>query len=235
MKYFSNAITALVVCVGASAFAQDAKAEFPEKSITVMLPFGPGGGTDMLTRSFDIYAKDVFGHNFTIEYRPGGGSAVGTTALAREDADGYTIGGMLHTVADELDTLTPESLLAGYGDRLATTLDAVGIDTAAEKTELDDEWVSAVADGDVDALSLTDAAAILALDESTPDSEAIVLETRDHLLMGMTTAVLDVDAVAAKLDVDLTGQEVQQAIEGRATLTLTELAAIQAVIDGREL
>jgi len=142
---------------------------------------------------------------------------------------------MLHTVADELDTLTPESLLAGYGDRLATTLDAVGIDTAAEKTELDDEWVSAVADGDVDALSLTDAAAILALDESTPDSEAIVLETRDHLLMGMTTAVLDVDAVAAELDVDLTGQEVQQAIEGRATLTLTELAAIQAVIDGREL
>ena len=142
---------------------------------------------------------------------------------------------MLHTVADELDTLTLESLLAGYGDRLATTVDAVGIDTAAEKTELDDEQLSAVADGDVDALSLTDAAAILALDESTPDSEAIVLETRDHLLMGMTTAVLDVDAVAAELDVDLTGQEVQQAIEGRATLTLTELAAIQAVIDGREL
>ena len=142
---------------------------------------------------------------------------------------------MLHTVADELDTLTPESLLAGYGDRLATTLEATGIDTAAEKTELDDEQLSAVADGDVDALSLTDAAAILALDESTPDSEAIVLETRDHLLMGMTTAVLDVDAVAAELDVDLTGQEVQQAIEGRATLTLTELAAIQAVIDGREL
>ena len=142
---------------------------------------------------------------------------------------------MLHTVADELDTLTPESLLAGYGDRLATTVDAVGIDTAAETTELDDEQLSAVADGDVDALSLTDAAAILALSESTPDSEAIVLETRDHLLMGMTTAVLDVDAVAAELDVDLTGQEVQQAIEGRATLTLTELAAIQAVIDGREL
>jgi len=142
---------------------------------------------------------------------------------------------MLHTVADELDTLTPESLLAGYGDRLATTLEATGIDTAAETTELDDEQLSAVADGDVDALSLTDAAAILALSESTPDSEAIVLETRDHLLMGMTTAVLDVDAVAAELDVDLTGQEVQQAIEGRATLTLTELAAIQAVIDGREL
>ena len=141
---------------------------------------------------------------------------------------------MLHTVADELDKLTPESLVAGYADRLTATLETVGIDTAADETELERATLSTVADGEVDGLSLTDAAAILALSESTPDSEAIVLETRDHLLMGMTTAVLDVDAVAAELDVGLTGQEVQQAIEGRATLTLEELAAIQAVIDGRE-
>mgnify|MGYP000474697935 CR=1 FL=1 len=92
MKYLNNAISALVIGLGTAAFAQTASAEFPEKSITVMLPFGPGGGTDMLTRSFDLFANDVFGHNFTIEYRPGGGSAVGTTALAREEADGYTIG-----------------------------------------------------------------------------------------------------------------------------------------------
>lgn len=140
---------------------------------------------------------------------------------------------MLHPVAEELDTPTPASLLDGYADRLTETLDSVGIDTAADETELDRETLSAVADGDIDSLSLTDAASILGLAGEYPDSEAIVLETRDHLLMGMTTAVLDVDAVAAELDVDLTGQEVQQAIEGRATLTLAELAAIQAVIDGR--
>ena len=141
---------------------------------------------------------------------------------------------MLHTVADEIDTLSSTSLLDGYADRLATVLAEVGRDTVAKKTELNGETLSAVADGDVDALSLTDAAAILGLAEGYPDSEAIVLETRDHLLMGMTTAVLDVDAVAAELAVNLTGQEVQQAIEGRATLTLDELAAIQAVIDSRE-
>jgi hypothetical protein len=141
---------------------------------------------------------------------------------------------MLHTVADEIDTLSSTSLLDGYADRLATVLAEVGRDTVADKTELDPETLSTVAGGDVDALSLTDAAAILGLAEGYPDSEAIVLETRDHLLMGMTTAVLDVDAVAAELAVNLTGQEVQQAIEGRATLTLNELAAIQAVIDSRE-
>jgi tripartite-type tricarboxylate transporter receptor subunit TctC len=92
MKYLNKVITALAIGVGATTFAHEAKADFPERAITVMLPFGPGGGTDMLTRSFDLFARDVFGHNFTIEYRPGGGSAVGTTALAREAADGYTIG-----------------------------------------------------------------------------------------------------------------------------------------------
>ena len=51
--------------------------------------------------------------------------------------------------------------------------------------------------------------------------------------MGMTTAVLDVDAVAAELDADLTGQEVQQAVEGRIAMTLPELAAIQSVIEQR--
>ena len=80
---------------------------------------------------------------------------------------------------------------------------------------------------------LTAAAALAALNDDTPDAEAIVLETRDHLLMGMTTAVLDVDAVAAELDADLTGQEVQQAIEGRIDMTLPELAAIQSVIEQR--
>jgi tripartite-type tricarboxylate transporter receptor subunit TctC len=67
-------------------------AAFPEKAINVILPFAPGGGTDILTRVFDIFAKDVFGHNFDVVYQPGGGSAVGTTAIAHARNDGYTIG-----------------------------------------------------------------------------------------------------------------------------------------------
>ena len=87
----------LAVFLAAFAFATThaiapARAEFPEKAITIQLPFGPGGGTDMLTRAFGTHAKEVFGDNFVITYKPGGGSAVGTTALARENNDGYTIG-----------------------------------------------------------------------------------------------------------------------------------------------
>jgi hypothetical protein len=52
--------------------------------------------------------------------------------------------------------------------------------------------------------------------------------------MGMTTGVLDVDTIAAEIDVDLTGQEVQQALEGRTEMTLTELAAIHRFIDASQ-
>lgn len=71
---------------------RNASADFPEKSINVILPFAPGGGTDILTRVFDMFAKEVFGHNFVVVYKPGAGSAVGTTSIAREKNDGYTIG-----------------------------------------------------------------------------------------------------------------------------------------------
>ena len=140
---------------------------------------------------------------------------------------------MLHTVADDAADLSAAGLQTAYETRLQEILDTVGVETADAETDLDRDTLAGVADGEAADLTLTEAAAIAALDDEFPDAEAVVLETRDHLLMGMTTAVLDVDAIAANLDVGLTGQEVQQAIEGRVEMTLAELAAIQSVIEQR--
>ncbi len=140
---------------------------------------------------------------------------------------------MLHTVADDAADLSAAGLQTAYETRLQEILDTVGVETADAETDLDRDTLAGVADGEAADLTLTEAAAIAALDDEFPDAEAIVLETRDHLLMGMTTAVLDVDAIAANLDVGLTGQEVQQAIEGRVEMTVAELAAIQSVIEQR--
>ncbi|ATW88417.1 hypothetical protein halTADL_1662 [Halohasta litchfieldiae] len=141
---------------------------------------------------------------------------------------------MLHTVADELSNPSASALQTAYEDRLRSVITTVGTETVVDESEIETDRIAALAEGSSPTLTATEAAAILAVDDETPDAEAIVLELRDHLLLGMTTSVLDVDTIAANIDVDLTAQEVQQAIEGRTEMTLSQLAAIQSVIDGWE-
>lgn len=141
---------------------------------------------------------------------------------------------MLYDAADEPETLSTDELLATYATELQAVVDDVGADTVVAETDLDRETVDAVVAGDVADLTLEEAAAVLAVSPDYPDQRGIVLEVRDHLLMGMTTAVLDVDTIAANVDVDLTGQEVQQAIEGRTPMTLAEFAAIHRLISERK-
>jgi len=141
---------------------------------------------------------------------------------------------MLHTVADELADLSPSALQTAYEDRLRSVVTTVGAETVAAETEIDVDRLDALGAGETPTITLEEAGAILEVDDETPDADAIVYELRDHLLMGMTTSVLDVDTIAANIDTDLTAQEVQQAIEGRTEMTLAQLASIQSVIDSRE-
>lgn len=70
--------------LASSAFAQ----AWPAKPIRVIVPFPPGGGTDLLTR--ETTAK-MPGYNFVIENRPGAGGNLGIDAAAKSPADGYTL------------------------------------------------------------------------------------------------------------------------------------------------
>ena len=140
---------------------------------------------------------------------------------------------MLHDAAEDVSEPTPSALRAAYEAALRSTIEAVGPETVAAETDVEADRIEALAAGDSPGLTVEEAAAVLAVDPEEPDAEAIVFELRDHLLMGMTTGVLDVDTIAATVEIDLTGQEIQQAIEGRTPMTLDQLAAIQSVIDGR--
>ena len=139
---------------------------------------------------------------------------------------------MLHDAADEPGTLSTGQLRDAYERELRAVVDAHGVDAVAAETGVAAETVDALRDGASPTLTLSEAAAILALDGGR-DAGAIVQEVRDHLLMGMTTGVVDVDTIASNVDLDLSGQEVQQAIEGRIPMTLDELAAIHGYIAGR--
>lgn len=127
----------------------------------------------------------------------------------------------------------PEQLLAAYQDVLHTVLDEHGIETVAAETGLDESVLDALADGDAGELSLEDAAAILSVAEAHPDADAIVAEARDILLLGMTTAVMDVDSVAAELSGDLDPKVIQQKVEGRHQITLGEYARIHHLLESK--
>ncbi|WP_138005051.1 DUF5791 family protein [Halalkalirubrum salinum] len=138
---------------------------------------------------------------------------------------------MLYDAASEPAAGTVSALRAAYDEQLAAVLESTDVEAAASETGIAAETLAAIAAGESPELTVREAVAVLALDPERPDADAIVYELRDHLLMGMTTGVLDVDTIASRIAIDLTGQEVQQALEGRTEMTLDHLAAIQHVIE----
>jgi tripartite-type tricarboxylate transporter receptor subunit TctC len=71
----------------AGAWAQ----AYPTKPVKVIVPFAPGGGSDIVARAVTNKLQEALGQPFVIENRGGAGGLVGTEAAARAPADGYTI------------------------------------------------------------------------------------------------------------------------------------------------
>lgn len=125
---------------------------------------------------------------------------------------------------------TPAQLRAEYDGMLAAILESVGIDSAAAETDVPCDALEVAAAGESPSLSLEDAASIAALDPDEPDAETIEIEACEHLLLGMTTAVLDVESLAAEVPLDLDPKEIQQKLERRAPMTFEEFVHIQHAI-----
>ncbi|MFP8953793.1 DUF5791 family protein [Natrialbaceae archaeon A-arb3/5] len=127
---------------------------------------------------------------------------------------------------------SPDELRAEYEADLAAVVDRHGVETVVTETDsdLDRETIEAVAAGESVDLTLEEAAQVQALDEDAPDPETIVTMACEHLLLGMSTAVLDVDALAGELGIDLDAKEIQQKIERRAPMTFREFVHVQYTI-----
>jgi hypothetical protein len=107
---------------------------------------------------------------------------------------------MLRGTFEEAGKLSPEELRGAYNDRLVEAITAVGQEKVLEQVDVDRAVLSALVDGESPELTLETAAEILALDEELPEADSIAAEARDILLMGMSMAVLDVEAVASGID-----------------------------------
>src|SRR5678815_90502 len=67
-------------------------ADYPDRPITLIIPFPPGGSTTIVIRSVSDKLGDNLGQQIVIDNRAGAGGTVGTRALKSSEPDGYTIG-----------------------------------------------------------------------------------------------------------------------------------------------
>lgn len=88
--------------VAASLFVSPAFAEYPERPLTLIVPWGAGGGTDATGRMIGSLLEKELGQPVNVVNRTGGSGVVGHSAIANAKPDGYTIGtitvetGMMH-------------------------------------------------------------------------------------------------------------------------------------------
>jgi tripartite-type tricarboxylate transporter receptor subunit TctC len=100
------AVVALVLAVFPN---RPALAIYPERAIRIVVPFAPGGGTDVVARTLaQDMAKDL-GVSVIIENKPGAGTIIGTQAVAASAPDGYTLlmGTFSHAVNISLSAKLP--------------------------------------------------------------------------------------------------------------------------------
>lgn len=95
----------LAVCAAALAMGAGAQTaqNYPTQPVKIVVPFPPGGGTDTVSRILLDPLGRKLGHQFVMDYKPGGNTVIGTNAAAHAAPDGYT----LLTTLDMSTTILP--------------------------------------------------------------------------------------------------------------------------------
>ena len=79
---------AIVLAVALGAGLALARAEYPDRAVTFVVPFAPGGSTDILSRMLAEALHDRLKQPFVVENRPGASMQIGTAAVAKSPPDG---------------------------------------------------------------------------------------------------------------------------------------------------
>jgi hypothetical protein len=157
-----------------------------------------------------------------------------TAECDRANSTSLPGGDMIHEQRRDVDGMTPADLRAEYDADLTAAVETAGVDAAVEAAGVDRASVEALLAGERPDLSLPEAAALQALSEDAPGAETTVEIACEHLLLGMSTGVMDVDSLAAALEIDLGPKAVQQKLERRAPMTFDEFVHLQHAIADRQ-
>jgi tripartite-type tricarboxylate transporter receptor subunit TctC len=116
--------SSLLSAVALAFFAAAAGAQnYPSKPVRLIVPYAPGGSSDIIARLYSQRLSETLGQNFVVDNRPGAGGVIGTNILAKSPSDGYSLilQDMPHTINpavygklpyDPLKDFTPLTLVA---------------------------------------------------------------------------------------------------------------------------
>jgi tripartite-type tricarboxylate transporter receptor subunit TctC len=86
------AAVAFAFALGSAGASGDARAQpFPSRTITLVIPFTPGGSTSIVGRVIADRMSQLLGESIVVDNRPGAGGTVGTKLVAKSEPDGYTL------------------------------------------------------------------------------------------------------------------------------------------------
>jgi tripartite-type tricarboxylate transporter receptor subunit TctC len=92
MKRFASMFAGALGVAMAIGISQSAAQEvYPAKPVRIIVPYSPGGGTDVMARIVAQRLGDALRQTFVVENRPGAGGIIGLEAMYRSPADGYTL------------------------------------------------------------------------------------------------------------------------------------------------
>lgn len=201
------------------ATAGGALAEWPEKAVTVIVPWSAGGGTDATARAVASELEERLGQPFNVVNRTGGGGLVGHSAIANAPADGYTLGVITIEstmfAAQGLPGITPEDYT--YIGRF--NADPIAINIAADA-------------------DYSDAQGLIDVVRADPGAVAASGANRgglSHLAWIGLLDKLDIDPAAATwVATDGSAPALQQLASGAIDVVSTSPAEAQSLVDAGE-
>jgi tripartite-type tricarboxylate transporter receptor subunit TctC len=90
LRAFSAGASLTILAAG-GVLAQSSADKYPERPIKIIVPFAPGGSTDIIARVIAQKMTENWGQQVIVETRPGAATVIGTGAAAKADPDGYTL------------------------------------------------------------------------------------------------------------------------------------------------